>query len=238
MLPGGPAAPDAYASLDGAARLVAAAGAVAFAAPWRQGTDFGGGYPMSFADVSCAIGVARKLAPRYGGQPDRLVLSGHSLGGWAAAVVALSRRSYAPKAGACDATAGSLKPDALVTVSGAVHWARPGYSDDWLETFFGGTRQQRPAAWRAADPFAIVARPSTARAVPVTVVGGGADVVVPAAIAKAFHARLRASGYDARLVLVPGADHGGIGRTNAARRAILAAAGQVAKSDDAGGAQP
>jgi acetyl esterase/lipase len=224
MLPGGPAPPDAYHSLEPAARGVAAAGAVVFAAPWRQGADVGGGYPTSFEDVACAIGVARKLAPRYGGQPDRVTLSGHSLGGWAAAVVGLSSRPFTPKPGACDATAGRLTPDALVTVSGAVQWARPGYSDDWLEDFFGGTREERPAAWRAADPFAIVDRASAKKSVPVTVIGGGADVVVPESIAKAFYARLRAAGYRARLVLVPGAEHGTIGTTSGARRAILAAA--------------
>jgi acetyl esterase/lipase len=223
MLPGGPAPPTAYRSLDGVARGIAALGAVAIATAWREGVADGGGYPRSFQDVACAIGVARHVAPRYGGRPDRVVLAGHSLGGWAAAVVALSRRAYSPPSGGCERTAGALRPDALVTVSGAVHWAQAGYSDDWLEAFFGGTREERPGAWEASDPFSIVTRRADAHAVPVTVIGGGRDVVVPESIGKAFATQLRASGYRVRLVLVPGADHGGIGRTNAAKQAILGA---------------
>ena len=30
-------------------------------AGWREGPDWGGGYPVSFQDVACAIGVARKI---------------------------------------------------------------------------------------------------------------------------------------------------------------------------------
>jgi acetyl esterase/lipase len=223
MVPGGPAPPTAYRSLDGVARGIAARGAVAIATAWREGADEGGGYPRSFQDVACAIGVARHIAPRYGGRPDRVVLAGHSLGGWAAAVVALSPRAYSPPPGGCERTAGSRRPDALVTVSGAVQWAQAGYSDDWLEAFFGGARDERPAAWQASDPFTLVTRRADVHAVPVTVIGGGRDVVVPESIARAFTARLRASGYRVRLVVVPGAGHGGIGRTNAAKEAILAA---------------
>ena len=48
---------------------IAGQGAVVMVAGWREGPDWGGGYPTSFQDVACAIGVARKIGPVYGANP-------------------------------------------------------------------------------------------------------------------------------------------------------------------------
>jgi acetyl esterase/lipase len=224
LVPGGPQPPGAYTYLDPAAFAIAARGVVAMTVAWRQGPAFGAGYPASFGDVACAIGVARRLAPAYGARPDRLVLAGHSLGGWAGAVLALAPAPVTPAPGECGPTAGSPRPDALVTLSGAVHEVRRPGERAYLAAFFGGDRARRAAAWRAADPLALAGSPGARPRVPVTVVAGGRDTVVPASVARSFLAALRAAGHPARLVGVPGADHLGVLTAAPAVDAVVAAA--------------
>jgi acetyl esterase/lipase len=219
--PGGPQPPGGSAYLDQAALPIAAAGAVVMVADWRQAAAVGGGFPTSFEDVACAVGVARRTAPAYGGRSDRVVLAGHSLGGWAATVVALSPTTFRPPPGACQATTGSLRPDAVVSMSGAVNEPSDPGDARYLDAFFGGKRMANPAAWQASDPFAIVTEAGAPRDVPVTVIAGGRDTVVPQSIATDFAARLRATGYRPRVVLVPSADHNGILTAKATAKAIV-----------------
>jgi hypothetical protein len=42
---------------------VAVRGAVVVHAVWRQDRDQGGGWPTSFQDIACAVGVARAIGP-------------------------------------------------------------------------------------------------------------------------------------------------------------------------------
>jgi acetyl esterase/lipase len=124
---------------------VAGHDAVVIQAVWRQDRDQGGGWPTSFQDIACAVGVARATGPDYGGDPDRVILVGHSLGGWASAVVALSPTEVTPAPGACNPTTGSLRPDALVTLAGALDLDQRGLGlPEFLRGFFDGSRAQRP----------------------------------------------------------------------------------------------
>ena len=135
---------------------------------WRQQDFVGSGYPTAFADVACAIGVARRTGSGYGGRPDRVTFVGHSLGGWAAAVVGLTPTAFMPAASACDPTAGSLRPDAVVLASGAVDeltTTRDGAS--YMETILGAKGRRSRTSGAAVDPFALVKRyPAGARSLP------------------------------------------------------------------------
>ena len=149
FVPGGPSPPDERYSgeLDSFVKTLAGQGAVVMVAGWREGPDWGGGYPRSFQDVACAIGVARKIAPAYGGSADRVTLQGHSTGGWPAAVVGLTPTPFTPARGSCDATAGSLRPDAVVVEDGELNEVtQPDKADGlWYVTdFLGGDRTKRP----------------------------------------------------------------------------------------------
>ena len=184
---------------------VAVHDAVVMQPVWRQDQDQGGGWPTSFQDIACAVGVARNIGPDYGGDPDRVVLVGHSLGGWASAVVALSPKDITPAEGACNPTTGSLRPDALVTLAGAVDLDEKGPGRrGFLRGFFDGSRAQRPQRWAQSDPFALARNHNQ---VPVTVVHGTADITVNPAVARAFAKALRDESVDAHLVEVPEADH-------------------------------
>jgi acetyl esterase/lipase len=215
FLPGGPSGPDQrYPEvLDTFARVIAGQGAVVMVAGWREGPDWGGGYPISFQDVACAIGVARKIGPTYGANPKRVTLQGHSTGGWPAAVVGLTPTPFTPASGACDPTTGSLRPDAVVIGDGDLHEvSRPNEADglQYITGFLGGDRKKHPGAWAAADPFALVKRyRAGAHTIPFLLLHGSADTFVAPAVSKSFQAALVAAGYHSRLVMVAGADHTG-----------------------------
>ena len=202
---------------------VAVHDAVVIHTVWRQDRDQGGGWPTSFQDIACAVGVARAIGPDYGGDPDRLVLVGHSLGGWASAVVALSPTELTPADDACNPTSGSLRPDALVTLAGAVDLDQRGSGlPEFLRGFFDGSRAQRPQRWAQSDPFALAATKKHGQ-VPVTVVHGTGDTTVAPAVARDFAKALRDRGVDTHLVEVPDTDHLGVLVAPAATDAIVAA---------------
>jgi pimeloyl-ACP methyl ester carboxylesterase len=153
-----------------------------------------------------------------------VVLVGHSLGGWASAVVALSPTAITPAADNCNPTSGSLRPDALVTLAGAVDLDERGPGrQEFLRGFFDGRRSQRPQRWASSDPLALT-KAKRPNQLPVTVVQGTGDTTVDPAVARAFAKALRQHGIDTHLVEVSEADHLGVLVAPAATDAIVAAA--------------
>jgi acetyl esterase/lipase len=215
LVPGGPSPPEERYSdvLDAFATAIAGQGAVLMVAGWREGSDYGGGYPISFQDVECAIGVARRVGAMYRASPDRVTLVGHSTGGWPAAVVGLTPTPFTPAPGACNTTAGSLRPDAVVVEDGELNEVTdPDVADgrDYVTSFLGGDRAKRPGRWAAADPYALAKRYRPgATAIPFLLIHGSADTTVSPAVSRSFQAALVAAGYRSRLVVVPGAEHTG-----------------------------
>lgn len=223
LLAGGPKAPGDQTYMNSAAFAVAARGAVVMTVSWREGAQYGGGWRTSFRDVGCAVGVARRMGPRYGARPDRVVLVGHSLGGWAAAVVGLTQTPFAPRPGQCGRTSGSLRPEAVVTLGGAVDEIRhQGMGAAFLDAFFHGTKAQRPKAWAGADPFTLV-NASKRHDVEFTLVRGGRDTVITRSSSPALYAALHRAGYRSWLVQAPRADHIGLLDAPRASAAITAA---------------
>jgi acetyl esterase/lipase len=213
LVPGGPSPPDERynGTLDPFATALAGQGAVVMVAGWREGPDWSGGYPASFQDVACAIGVARKIGPAYGANPDRVTLLGHSTGGWPAAVIGLTPTPFNPAPGSCNPTAGSLRPDFVVVEDGELNEVtQPEQADglEYVKDFLGGNRKTHPAAWAATDPFALAKRyRAGAHATPFLLIQGSADTTVLPAVSKLFQTTMVADGYQSRLVEIPGADH-------------------------------
>ena len=223
--PGGnvaPGEPGDY--LDEMATALAGRGAVVMVGQWRQSVQWAGRSPDSFADVACAIGVARRTGPAFGASPDRVVLVGHSMSTPPVAVIGLTDTAFTPAPGSCDATAGSLRPDAWADLAGPSDTIAQAPSDDsQLTAFFGGTRVADPAAWAAGDPFALAAhRVVAATDLPIVLLQGGADGGY--AGARAFQAALLASGHRSRLIEIPSADHFGTTVAKESIEAILALA--------------
>ena len=221
--PGGDVAPGEPGDyLDQMATALAGRGAVVMVGQWRQSSHWAGRSPDSFADVACAIGVARRTGPAFGANPDRVVLAGHSMSTRPVAVIGLTAAAFTPAPGSCDATAGSLRPDAWADLAGPRdEIATAASGDSELTAFFGGTRAADPAAWAAGDPFALAAhRAVAATDLPIVLLQGGADG--GAADARAFQAALVAGGHHSRLIEIPSADHFG---TTVAKESIEAILG-------------
>lgn len=151
----------------------------------------GGGWPGTLEDVAAAIEHLGHVAATLGLDPRPVVTVGHSAGGHLA-VWALSR------------------PDAVLPLAGAVSLAgvlnlRLGAEEaigrGAVTDFLGGAPAERPERYAAADP---IARIDTR--VPVRIVHGRSDDVVPMNQSTTYVEAARAAGQDAAVTVVKG-DH-------------------------------
>jgi dienelactone hydrolase len=197
VVPGGSEPPDQIQGYtDDFALAIADRGAVVMTANWRQDASFGADPAESLADVACAVGVARATGPAYGADATRLVLVGHSLGVGPVSVTGLTPSPKPPDAATCNATSGSLRPDAIEVIAG----------------LFGPDVDQLAVSARAEEH------------IPVVIAQGGADGALRVAAAPSFQAVLTANGWDSKLVEVPTADHPGILSAKATIDAVMALA--------------
>jgi acetyl esterase/lipase len=211
FLVGGAESPDErYPDIYGPfAEAIAGQGAVVMVTSWRIGVEWGGGYPTSFEDVACAVGVARRIGPDYGANPDQVSLVGSSNGGWPAGVVGLTPSPFTPSPGSCDPTAGSLRPEQVVIMAGAFNYesSNPALLP-FVRRFLGGNPKALPDAWAATDEFALAQdHPARAHAIPFLLIQGLADLSSPPADTRSLQAALVAAGYHSELVEIPGVDH-------------------------------
>jgi acetyl esterase/lipase len=202
LVPGGPQPLLEQPKLlvDTLAPALAREGAVVLTIQWRQGPQHSVSFPDNVADVACAIGIARSVGASYGADPATVIVVGHSLGGWAGAVLALTPSEYSPDAGACNATAGSLRPDRFVSIAGALNEAT--VVDDISMSAQLGID---PADAAAADPFALIDRYPPG--MPITLIHGTADIDVLPDVSREFGSAAVAHGYTVDLIEVEGADH-------------------------------
>lgn len=204
---GGPAPPEQSASMGEFSRLVASQGAVVFAVDYRAGPEWGGGYPVTYEDIACAIRVARADAAEWSGDPSRVTLAAHSFGPFVASVAALSDEGFDPAPGACVETDGSTRPDAFIGIAGI--YSQDGITETYLTSFFGGPRDAVPDRWAAGDPYALVAAGRNS-GLPVRLINGAQDANVQPASSEAFHEALHAAGYDSKLAIIEGAGHSSV----------------------------
>lgn len=146
----------------------------------------GGGVPETLDDVRAAIealGGAEGALDR-----DRLLIIGHSAGGelalWAAALPAVA--AVVSLAGVCDLVAA----------------ARERIGDGAAVEFTGGTPEERPAAYAAADPTLL--RPAGAE---LLLVHGDADDRVPIEQSRGYARAALEAGERCELLELAGVDH-------------------------------
>lgn len=179
---------------------IAQAGAVVFTPQWHSNAP-----PASlntppdargFEEVACAIRFARAKAAEYGGNPSRLIVVGHSIGGGAGALIALAGDEFK---GDCLVNDPSAYPDALVGLDGAY---------DVLSFFPADALQAWPKEFARITPFAYLdRRPIRAKIKFDIVVGEFEDAVQQG---KRFHDGLKAAGYGSTYTQFPGVGHGGM----------------------------
>jgi acetyl esterase/lipase len=180
------------------ARDLQARGLAAWNVDYRRVGQEGGGWPGTLEDAAAA---ADALADLDGVDPDRLVTAGHSAGGHLALWLAARHRFAAGLPGA----APRVRPIGAVSQAGVTDLARgaaENLGDGACQALLGGTPEELPGRYAAASPAALLPL-----GVPVLLVHGTDDDLVPPSQSHAFAHAARAAGDDVEVVDLSGADH-------------------------------
>lgn len=179
------------------------AGVATWTPEYRRLGDEGGGWPGTFLDVARATDHLRELAERFPLDTTRVVTVGHSAGGHLA--LWLAARPGLP-AGTPLSTPSPLRLHGVVSLAGITdlraYGAASGSCNASVTPLLGGTPDEVGERYALASPVERLPL-----GVPVRLVHGAGDPIVPVAGARAFEARARAAGDDARLDVVEGAGH-------------------------------
>ena len=157
-----------------------------------------GGFQGTLDDAAAALALVHGMADRFALDRARVLALGHSAGGQLALWLA-ARRPVAALDAEAQQMAGVV---ALAPVADLVRGQALGLGAGVIETFLGGTPEDAAAAYVAASPAALL--PLGVRQV---VIHGEHDDVVPVALVEQYVHRARELGDDARLEILPGADH-------------------------------
>lgn len=196
------------AHVAGTAAALAGAGYAVWVPEYRRVGDEGGGWPGTFEDAAAAVDHVRALAARYPIiDTTRVILAGHSAGGQLA-LWAASRRASDPPLGA-SATGSSpstpLRAVGIVSLAGILDlaaYASPNGCGSAIVPLLGGTAASVRERYEAVSPVARIPI-----GVPVRIVHGVADPIVPIAMSRDFAAKATAAGDVATLTEVPDAGH-------------------------------
>lgn len=154
-----------------------------------------GGWPETFLDVAAAL----DHLPAVADLPLASVVTvGHSAGGHLA-VWAASRHRLSTGSPGADPV---VRPAAAVSQAGMVDLAaaaRAGLGDGAVADLLGGDPGEVPDRYAVADPAALLPI-----GVPVLLVHGEEDRIVPAAISEGYRAAAGSAGDPVELVMVPG----------------------------------
>lgn len=156
---------------------------------YRRVGDDGGGWPGSMEDVRLACGFVPELEAKYGLQLEKVIVAGHSAGGQLALCLAAQEPSVR----------------SVISLAGVVDLQRASelhLSSDAVAEFLGGSPEDVPQNYRAADPMQL----SVSQCMQV-VIHGGADENVPPDFSRAYCERKKKQGEKVRLVEIPKADH-------------------------------
>jgi acetyl esterase/lipase len=193
LVPGGSWQSAEPAGLEPLASALAREGVVAVPVTIRAASD-GVVHPAPLEDVLCALADAAATARAAGIRPTRLVLLGHSSGAHLSAVAALHPTSVRPS---CRHQV--VAPDALVGLAGPFDIRR---FADAASALFAPDADE--ATWDAVNPVLLADRRPE---VPVLLLHGDEDDVVPTGFSEDFAEALRAGRHPTTLRILPGVDH-------------------------------
>ncbi len=166
---------------------------------YRRIGEEGGAWPGTLNDVTAALEALPGLASKHGLDLGRSVWMGHSAGGhlalWAvtrsAAPGALKRPSWRPR-----------RVVGLAPVSDLVEADKLQLSRHVTLELLGGPAREQPGRYADGSPAAHLPL-----GVPMVVIHGTKDNVVPLAMNRSFVERARKAGDDIHLVMPEDADH-------------------------------
>ncbi|HEX6148015.1 MAG TPA: alpha/beta hydrolase, partial [Acidimicrobiia bacterium] len=195
MVPGGGWETADPAGLDGLARELAGSGIYTATVEVRAGQD-DVLYPVPVEDVLCAVAFVVNTARSEDVEPGPVIVLGHSTGAHLAALAVLATSDYSP---ACPHPV--VVPDALVGMAGTYDVA---IMSDIARRLFGVSPEADPALWESGNP---VLRAGLRPEVPVLLIHGDADDLVPTWFTTEFAAALEEGGHPVTVEIVAGADH-------------------------------
>ena len=196
MIPGGSWRSAEPAGLQPLAEALADRGVVAVPVHIRTAGD-GVVFPVPVEDVLCALADGAATARAAGIEPTRVALLGHSSGAHLASLATLDPEDFTPH---CE--------DPLVAADAFVGLAGPydirTFAEAASALFRAGAG---PAEWDAANPVLLAAHHPD---VPVLLLHGDADDVVPVGYSRDFAMALSAGGHPTTLAVLLGEDHASI----------------------------
>lgn len=209
MVPGGGWRTADPTGLAGLAASLAQAGIVAAPVHLRAAED-GVVYPEPVEEVLCAVATAVEQVRARGVVPGPVAVLGHSSGAHLAALAVL-----APNRDMSTCSAPAVAPDALIGLSGPYDISKV---PQLATALMGSEPGAEPAAWTSANPVDQAGlRPD----VPVLLLHGANDDVVPVAFTTQFAAALEHAGHPTTVQVVPGAGHQAIYRADVAGHRIV-----------------
>lgn len=178
------------------------AGIATWTLEYRRVGDPGGGWPGTFQDVAKGVDELRELPSSYALDLERVVAVGHSAGGQL--VLWLGARAKLP---ATSPFAGGdpLPLAGVVSLAGVTDLKRAlaeGVCADMASQLLGGDPSTVPERYELASPVELLPLD-----LPLELVNGGRDPIVPADFGRDFEARARAAGDHVRLSVVEDAGH-------------------------------
>ena len=202
-------------SMEGAARALAERGLLVYAPTynidlWRVGSEMveSGQWAgeVLLGDLACAIRAARHDAATQGGDTDRLVLAGYSMGaafGATVAIVGDDPELTTRASGGCVVQEGSAVPSAFYGWEGPYDW------DEIAEGVFPRLVELAPDAIRALGPLPHVATRSPDGLIPFHLQSGDQlyRSVSHADHLRAFESALTAAGWPVWSEILPGRVH-------------------------------
>lgn len=186
------------------ADALAEAGIASWSIEFRRVGNPGGGWPGTFVDVGAATDHLRVLAGRFPLDLSRVVVSGHSSGGHLALWIGARRRQpvNSPLHAADPLPVrGVVALAPLADLAASVDSAAP-LCGATAAQLVGGSPTEVADRYRLASPAALLPL-----GVPMVIVNGAEDRIVPPAHVTRFADATRAAGDRVRLEVVPGAGH-------------------------------
>lgn len=202
MIPGGGWLTADPTGLDGLARHLSGAGIAAMPVRIRAARD-GVTYPVPVEDILCAVAYGVATASDRGVDVGTVVLLGHSSGAHLSSLAVLATDAYT--AGVAETCPWApVTPDALIGLSGPYDVTMLA---EVAELLFKSLPDEDPATWEGGNPLNRAGlRPD----VPVLLVHGAVDEVVPQVFTDDFAAALAAGGHDVTVKILDGLNHGDV----------------------------
>ena len=177
---------------------LAARGFAVWNIEYRRVGQEGGGWPGTFEDVAAAVD---SLTEMEGADASRVVTIGHSAGGHLAVWLAARHRLPPGSPGSQP----RVRPRGAVSQAGVVDLVR-GAADDLgggaCVALLGGSPDEVPVRYAAASPNSLLPV-----GVPVLLVHGGRDAIVPVSQSRDYAEAARSAGDPVELRLSADADH-------------------------------